>query len=83
MSFRTVSIALSILFLLVSNAFSSNASGKALSDTVYKSITESGFKNTTKLNIATTGRDEFAYNITVNFSANKAKSNTEDRKSVV
>ena len=82
MSFRTVSIALSILFLLVSSAFSSNASGKALSDTVYKAITESGFKNTTKLNIATTGRDEFAYNITVNFSANKAKSNTENEEAV-
>ena len=72
----------SIFLLLISNAFSANLNGKSLSDEVYESIKKSGFKSIKKSSIATTGRDEFAYNVLLNFSADKAESNTENEETL-
>ncbi|MBR1715869.1 MAG: hypothetical protein IJ717_13115 [Treponema sp.] len=80
MPFRTASTAISIFLLLISSAFSTALDGKKLSDDVYETVKSGGFKNIVKSNIATTGRDEFAYNIILNFSADKAESNTENEE---
>ena len=51
--------------------------GKALSDEVFRSLSERGFAGAQKIPLTPTGQDEFAYNISILFSANKGESVTQ------